>query len=628
MSNYVTYTYEQHLITKQAIAEKAYLARFEREKPSLENAIIIVNPYFINPLAAIILFKSAKEAVATLTIHGKDNAREDIVHSFAKGNDHFIPVIGLYDGITKVSITLSTGEAKTFEVQAEPLPANTDKCTSISTSIDYFGTDFMFLSAALHNPPMAIDYAGNIRWLLSPRMQFNICRAKNGNILIGSPRFSRMPYHTTGVWEMNLLGKLITEYRMPGCYHHDHWELENGNIMALTQDFSTETVEDMLALIDRKTGEVLKTWDYKNFLPYGMAGSGSQDARDWFHNNALWVDEKNKTVTLSGRHQDAIVNFSYEENDGKGKLNWIIGDPEGWSEEWQKYFFTPKAGQKDFDWQYEQHACVVTPTGDVMCFDNGQYRAKKKENYIKNRDNFSRGVRYKLDTDKMEIEQVWQYGKELGQSFFSPFISGVEYYAEGHYMIHSGGIATGDGYATDELAPFVKKENFKDLKYASKTIEQKDGVVMYCAETNGIFYRAERLHPYHDGDNFSFGEGKILGKLDITPTFDSIPEVEEVMQLLPKEHELVINEEEDKIVFTGNYERGSLVMLLLEGKDTHAYFINTAADEHHAMCSGAFLEKSDKIIKLNVSKEGLKGAYAIKFIINDKKYQSGVTLYC
>ncbi|MBQ2476596.1 MAG: aryl-sulfate sulfotransferase, partial [Desulfovibrio sp.] len=33
----------------------------------------------------------------------------------------------------------------------------------------------------------------------------------------------------------------------------------------------------------------------------------------------------------------------------------------------------------------------------------------------------------------MEIEQVWQYGKELGQDLFSPYISNVEYYGEGHY---------------------------------------------------------------------------------------------------------------------------------------------------------------------------------------------------
>lgn len=120
-----------------------------------------------------------------------------------------------------------------------------------------------------------------------------------------------------------------------------------------------------------------------------------------------------------------------------------------------KYFFKPVGDLSKFDWQYEQHACVVCPDGDVMCFDNGQYRAKVKEKYIDNKDNFSRGVRYRIDTDKMEIEQVWQYGKERGQEFFSAYICNVEYYAEGHYMIHSGGIGREDGYASKSLGAFL-----------------------------------------------------------------------------------------------------------------------------------------------------------------------------
>ena len=56
----------------------------------------------------------------------------------------------------------------------------------------------------------------------------------------------------------------------------------------------------------------------------------------------------------------------------------------------QKYFFKPVGG--DFDWQYEQHACMVLPNGDIMCFDNGHWRSKEKEHYVDAKDNFSRGV--------------------------------------------------------------------------------------------------------------------------------------------------------------------------------------------------------------------------------------------
>ncbi len=630
MSNFVEHIYEEHMVTRQNKAEKAFLEEFEKAQPSLDEAHVLVNPYLANPLCALILFKTKTQVEATLTIHGKNNTRENIIHKFGKNTSHAVPVVGLYDGIeTKVSIELSSGEKKEFKIKGQELAKNVMRCRNVNTSQDYFGTDLMFLSPADKSAPVGYDYTGEVRWCLTIPTMFDLKRLQNGNIMTGSYRYSRMPYHSTGIVEINLLGKIVKEYRMPGNSHHDQVELSDGNIMACTQDFATDTVEDMMALIDRETGKVLRTWDYKDLLPQNVGGSGSQDAHDWFHNNALWVDEKNKTVTLSGRHQDAVINFSYEENGGKGKLNWIIGDPEGWPKEMvDKYFFTPKAGQKDFDWQYEQHACLLTPSGDVMCFDNGHYRAKTKEKYIENKDNFSRGVRYKIDTNKMEIEQVWQYGKELGQSFFSPYICNVEYYNEGHYLIHSGGIGSIDGYASKALPAYLNP-NDEGVIVHSKTVEEKDGVVLYYLEVDGNFYRAERLPIYHNKENLVFGEGKVVGELDITPEFGTIPDVEEVMEIVPAELKISIAEEEDKIVFTGTYERGSLTMIVLEGKDdAHGYYVITTAVHHLAMCSGVFLENDERTVKYSISKRGLKGKYDVKLVYNDKKYQTGVSLYC
>ncbi|MFW5489883.1 MAG: aryl-sulfate sulfotransferase [Desulfovibrio sp.] len=626
MSEKVAYTCEDHLITQQNRKEKAFLTAFEAEKPCLDNAHIVVNPYIINPLSALILFKTDKKVTATVTVHGKRNSREDITHTFAESTSHVIPVLCLYEGIeTKVTVALSDGQSKTFQIQSEELPKDVCRCKNILTSMDYFGTNIMFLTPAGKNLPTGYDYKGDIRWLLTVNTMFDIKRLANGNIMTGSSRFCRMPYNATGLVELSLIGKIYKEYRMPGNYHHDHWEMEDGNILALTQDFRNSTVEDMIALLDRETGEVLRTWDFKDFLPQNVGGSGSQDAHDWFHNNALWYNKKNNSITLSGRHQDAVVNIDYDTS----KLNWIIGDPEGWPQEMvDKYFFTPVGDVENFDWQYEQHACVVCPDGDIMCFDNGQYRAKVKEKYIKNRDNFSRGVRYRIDTDKMEIEQVWQYGKELGQQFFSPYISNVEYYDEGHYMIHSGGISAVDGYASDGLGAFMDPKD-PSVELHSTTVEEKDGVVLYKMDVEGNFYRGEKLSPYHGGENLVLGEGRLVGNLDETPTFDTIPDVEEVNELPSSERQIAIEEDEDRFVFHGMFEHGSLAMVVLAGeKENRGYYLNTAAVSHLAMCSGAFLEKDDRQLKMNISKIGLSGKYEIKVIYNDKMYQTGITIYC
>lgn len=625
MGNRVNYTSEDHIVTKQNRAEAEFLAKYAKGDYSFENPFVIENPYIINPLCALVMFSTEKEVAVTITVSGKRYAREDLSHSFPASKEHSLPILGLYeDHENKIVISLDSGETTTVIVKTGKLPARVSRCQNISTSADYLGDDLMFLSTAGKNAPAAYDYKGDIRWMLTVNTMFDLKRAKNGNILTGSPRFCRMPYNATGLVELDLLGKICKEYRIPGNYHHDQWEMEDGNLLLLTQDPHTNTVEDQCVLIDRETGDILKTWDFKNVLPQDVGGSGSQDAHDWFHNNAVWYDKNTHSLSFSGRHQDAIINLDFE----TGDLNWIVGDPEGWPQEMvDKYFFTPVGDLDNFDWQYEQHACVITPTGDVMCFDNGQYRAKSKENYIKNSENFSRGVRYRLDTDKMEIEQVWQYGKERGQEFFSPYICNVEYYAEGHYMVHSGGIGFENGEASNDLGAFLDKTD-PAVELRSVTIEEKDGVVLYELETNGNFYRAEKLSLYHEGENSSFGPGKVIGKLDVTPTFDTVPDVEEVNEQPNSWHNITIEEDEDRFIFHGKFEPGTLVMLCLDGdEDSHNYFINTAAVRHLAMCSGAFLEDDDRDVKLNVSKEGLAGRYTLKLIINDKKYHLGISIW-
>ncbi len=626
MNNKVTYTSQDNLITSQNKAEKAFLAGFEKKEHTLEDPYVVENPYLINPLSALVMFKTALAVAPTITVKGKWFAIENLSHTFPAATTHMLPIIGLYEDFSNtVVISLPDGSSKEIAIQTAKLPEDICRCRNISTSADYLQDNFMFLAPAGKNMPTAYDYKGEIRWLLTENTMFDIKRTKNGNILTGSTRFCHMPYNATGVIELNLLGKIYKEYRLPGNYHHDHFEMEDGNLLVLTQDFTRDTVEDMCVLIDRNTGEILKTWDYKTFLPQDVAGSGSQNDHDWFHNNAVWYDKPSHSLTSSGRHQDAVVNINYD----TGELNWIVGDPEGWPKEMvDKYFFTPVGDVENFDWQYEQHSALITPEGDVMCFDNGQYRAKDKDNYIKNTENFSRGVRYRIDTEKMEIEQVWQYGKERGQRFFSPYICNVEYYADGHYMVHSGGIAFQNGLASDTLGAFLDASD-PAVEHRSITVEQKDGVVLYELETEGNFYRAEKLTPYHDGVNATFEPGQLIGKLDVTPEFDTVPDAEEVNEQPDSWHNIIIEEDEDRFVFHGKFEHGSLVMICLEGEEkSHHYFVNTAAVVHKAMCSGAYLENDDRDIKQNISKEGLEGKLGIKLIINDKKYDTGVTIFC
>ena len=352
-----------HIIDRQYAAEQAFLAEYKKESHTIENPYVVVNPYLIAPLTALVMFEADKPAFAKVTVKGKE-AAGDYMYRPASDMIHMVlPIYGLYPEYENtVVIELSTGETKELKIQTETRPEKLQKPTSIETTPEYFEDNMMFVSPTSPALTAAYDYAGDARWYNTLNLAFDLKRARNGRLLVGTDRLVAPPYHTTGIYEMGMIGKIYKEFRIPGGYHHDEWEMENGNILILSQILERGTVEDYCVMVDRETGEILKTWDHQDVLPvYPVGGSGSQDAHDWFHNNAVWYDKKTNSLTFSGRHQDAIINRDFE----TGKLNWIIGDSEGWPEDMQKYFFKPVGDE--FDWQYEQHACMVLPNGDIMC---------------------------------------------------------------------------------------------------------------------------------------------------------------------------------------------------------------------------------------------------------------------
>lgn len=616
------YSFEEHMIKKQARAEEAMLKELRSGVYTIDNPLVSYNLYLINPLSAVISFYTEEETAVTVTVFGK--AKEgNITHTFPRAKEHVLPVVGLYSGyVNRVEVREYRGKVHTVEIEVPDVFEGNSPVESMDTTPEYLQDDCIFLSPSGAELAVAVDYAGDIRWCLNIKCVFDMKRLKNGHILMGTDRLVQMPYYMSGMYETSACGKIYHEYRLPGGSHHDAFEMPDGSLLCLTEDLTSGTVEDMCVLIDRETGDILKTWDYKNFLEPGLGKSGSWSEKDWFHNNAVWYDEKSHSLTFSGRHMDSIVNIDFE----TGKLNWILSDPEGWPQEWvDRYFFKPVG--TDFEWQYEQHACLITPDGDVMCFDNHHWGSKIKENYRAAKNNYSRGVRYRINTKDMTIEQIWQYGKDRGARFFSPYICNVEYYNEGHYMVHSGGSAYNkDGEISESLGAL--EQNMGGTLFAT-TVELCDDRKMLELHTKGNYYRAEKMKLYADQGNLELGEGSVLGEMGITKEFDTDIPAPVSSELIPDRYEARIEDEDDRFTFHAKFEKGQLVMLMLEqGEEKHRYYISTTAVSHKAMCCGTFLESDERVTKTNVNKAGMKGTYEVFVVIDDTRYPCGVSIEC
>ena len=229
----------------------------------------------------------------------------------------------------------------------------------------------------------------------------------------------------------------------------------------------------------------------------------------------------------------------------------------------------------------------------------------------------------------MTIEQVWQFGKERKNDFFSSYISNVEYYRDGYYLVHSGGMGYNHGVTCEELPVYMNLED-PECVLKSITVEIMDGELVYEMHLPSNYYRAEKMSLYREGANLDLGKGRVVGNLGVTGEFDTEVPAENTGELLPEACEAVLTEEDDRIIFKAKFKKGQLVMFQLEKEDDpeeiHRYFISTSAQKFLAMCSGTFLPKDDREVTLNVDKEGLNGTFDVRVIIDDSKYETGLKL--
>ena len=592
--------------------------KFKVNGYTLDNPNIILNPYGNSPLTALVLFETEQELDVKVTIAGKDKLTT-YTHTFSKTKEHYLPIYGLYaDSNNKIIIECGNNKKEIY-IQTEKLPENMILPTSIKADKSKLTNDLYFYTPSSSGYTVAYDVNGDIRWYLTNYALWKIDRLQNGHLLVSTERLINNPYYMTGLYEIDLLGKIYTEFSLEGGYHHDYYEMENGNLLVASDDFNNEdgTVEDYIVELDRTTGKVIKTFDLKKVLNMEDGQSENYTSYDWFHNNSVWYDKKTDSITLSGRHQDAVINISYQ----TGELNWIIGDSTNWSSEYQKYFFTPVGD--NFEWQWSQHAAMITPEGYVFLFDNGNNKSKNKDEYVDASNSYSRGVMYKIDTENMTIEQVFEYGKEKGSSFYSPYISDVDYLDKNHYIIHSGGIVYVDGKNSNQPAGFSK-----GAKLVSDTVELLNNEVIFeiILPTNN--YRVEKMSLYSESENFTLGKANrlgSLGKTDVTkkkvgPIINSKKIDDEYSK-----YNIELSKEVDRLVVTGTFQKSDKVNIILyQNLISNYYYTRISKKPYTALCVDLNTEEDSNGLRITkyINQEGLKGKYSIYLEINGNLYNT------
>lgn len=596
------------LITVQHKKEQKFL---KDNDYYFEDPLVVLNPYGISPLTALVIFETKDLTTPTVTIEGKDE-NTTITHVFKPAKNHMLPIYGLYpDYENKVTININ-GTDKVLKIKTDKLPEDLAIPTLVKAKKDKLKQELYFVTPSSKGYTAAYDINGDVRWYLTDKFLWDVQRLDNGHLLLSTNRLINPPYYTTGLIEMDLLGKIYFEYSLPGGYHHDVFEMDDGNLLVASNNFSNGTVEDYIVELDRKTGKIVKEIDLSKILPTDTGSNAYTTDYDWFHNNSIWYDEQTNSITLSGRHKDAVVNINYDTLD----LNWIIGDKTNWKKDMHKYFFTPT---NNLEWQWAQHAAMILPNGNVFLFDNGNNRSKTEENAIKPENNYSRGVIYKINKSNMTIDQVWEYGKKEGSYFYSPYISDVDYLGKNHYLILSGGHVEHDGKISNDPAGFNSNADLSSI-----TIELLNDDPIFRMELPTNNYRIEKLDLYAN-DSYIPDKGVHLGDLGITETTkNSTVLFNKSADYIINKKEIKITKESDRLVISGIFKKDDKVQIILDNLFTKkTYNMIISKKPYTAMCVDIFNEEETKngiSVTKYINDKGMSGKYYIYMKINGTVY--------
>lgn len=492
------------------------------ELPLLEEVIVsedvTLNPTGAAPLTAIIELETSIPVQVDLSLEGKNGEASDVTHFFEEADMQLrLPVLGLYpDDSNTIELSFLTADGrligtKEYTIETEPVNENLPEITIDVPKMFGLGEGWTFVSYygyaenRIPHHPFMFDSFGDIRWYgdfrddpVLNKLNYNdgMERLKNGNFYFGFNESTDVETeHADKIYEMNMLGEIINIWDMPGYkFHHEVHEKPNGNFVITVDKEGEPTIEDYIIEIDRNTGEIINEWNLNESLD-NTRKAMTENEEDWFHANAVYFDEEDNTIVVSGRTQ-GVVKLT-EQNE----VVWIMGPRRGWKEnvngvDLKSLVLQPldSGGQpiedpdvwggsdthEDFDWNWYQHAPSKMPNGNILLFDNGDNR-----NFVGGGP-YSRAVEFKVDEEAMTIQQVWAYGKERGEETYSRIVSDVDYLEEDNSVIFSpGAIDFGHRYG-----------KVIEIDYSTGNVMYEATIIPPSGSGLVTFHRTERMSLY------------------------------------------------------------------------------------------------------------------------------------
>lgn len=480
---------------RKVIDEK--LSELLKADYTLEEPLLILNPYGTNNLGLNIYFSTEEEMRISYTISVKNKTISDFSRTLNNGStsryakEHSYQIIGLVPGeentIDVVGKNRKGKETKvTFTIDMTEISCESDTILeNISGESDEKLTDGLYVLFGLDKAFNANNYIYDNNGIL--RADLVLTNYRSDRIIFYNNKLI-YSYDTNGIVIVDRLGRIEQKYVLDGyVMHHDYIVDEKNNkllVLVNSEEEEDKTIEDLVISLDLNTGIIDEIIDMKELLPeiyetakmpetgintYGGTGL------DWIHLNSLSLVEGKEDIVLSGREISTII---YVENIYKEpKIKYLIADEKVYEDTSYEKLVLEKVS--NFVNQAGQH--TITYASDSSLAEGQYYLEMYNNNYgaSNTRESFpwdaypgvgtfaegetSKYYKYLVDENENTYELVEEFDVA-----YSSIVSSVQDVGDNN-VISSG---KSNCYAEyDEEGTLIMQFNYTSKKYAYRVFK-------------------------------------------------------------------------------------------------------------------------------------------------------------
>ncbi len=313
------------IISEQRAKTEMLAARLAAEPGTVQYPTVIVNPYGIAPLSALVCFQTDVEETFTVCLND-ERGRCYLCYETPVATQHRIVVPALVNGEACRFVAQGSGGS---EVAVSLPKVSIEAPMKVELTGDAQKNTLLFaVPADGAGQPVAVNMYGALCWTLNLPLNHRMTFLEDGHFLCGAPLQMAPPYSGTAIWEMDALGHIYRELRFEDGFVSDFAVLPNGTIVAITQEAWQGKARDTLVWLDGRSGEEINRLRAADVLP-ASNGTAGQSGSDWFQGISLRYDKAHDLLYWSGMAQNVVLEIDAQ----TAEVTRIIGAVDGWNDQ-------------------------------------------------------------------------------------------------------------------------------------------------------------------------------------------------------------------------------------------------------------------------------------------------------